>query len=390
MGKRSAKAQTGAKSSPSTRKDTKGVPREMPSTSKSSFQFYTWILWFGLVGGLAGGWWFTNNRTSESVSPVTPVTETPAFDPNVESPWHVVDLPGKGKGAIAARDIQQGELLLREKPLILVPHTIKVSPTDFVWDQIKTLPENQKEAFFNLSYVGFPAGKDPAKDKKDLALAILETNAVAASPHVGLFPRMARLNHGCSSAFNAIYSWRPNEGVLVIHALKPIARGSEVLASYTDTKKPRDERRAYLEHHYKFHCTCEACSLPEAESKASDARLQAMARHQQGLSRWGKKEVSAEMAIEHVREIWRLGDEEGYWSERGRLAGDAAWVAAAHGDAEATRAWASLSIKWYTYEVGAGSPQVAEMEAAATEPTKHKAWNSREPLKVRGPEGLRQ
>ena len=103
---------------------------------------------------------------------------------------------------------------------------VNVSPTDFVWDQIKTLRQDQKDAFFNLSYVGFPAGKDPAKDKKDLALAILETNAVAASPHVGLFPRMARLNHGCSSAFNAVYSWRQQEGVLVIYALKSIARGS--------------------------------------------------------------------------------------------------------------------------------------------------------------------
>jgi hypothetical protein len=56
--------------------------------------------------------------------------------------------------------------------------------------------------------------------------------------------------------------------------------------------------------------------------------------------------------------------------------------------AEATRAWASLAVKWYTYEVGAGSPQVEEMEVAATDPTRHKAWSSREPVKVRGPEGL--
>ena len=58
--------------------------------------------------------------------------------------------------------------------------------------------------------------------------------------------------------------------------------------------------------------------------------------------------------------------------------------------AEAARAWASLSVKWYTYEVGAGSPQLTEMEATAADPTKHKAWGSREPAKVRGPDGLRQ
>lgn len=33
----------------------------------------------------------------------------------------VVEIPGKGKGVIAARDIQQGELLIREKPLFTLP-----------------------------------------------------------------------------------------------------------------------------------------------------------------------------------------------------------------------------------------------------------------------------
>lgn len=36
---------------------------------------------------------------------------------------------------------------------------------------------------------------------------------------------MARLNHGCSHAFNVVYAWRDYEGVLVVHALKPIKEG---------------------------------------------------------------------------------------------------------------------------------------------------------------------
>jgi hypothetical protein len=208
-----------------------------------------------------GGWWYNTSGANQNASSVIQVPDKSVFDPNVESPWHVVDLPGKGKGAIAARDIQARVWFLvltlseltslasarrdaptGKAPPACPPHqsvffsrmevssddfmAVRVSPTDFIWDQVKVLSDDKKGAFFNLSYVGFPAGKDPAKDKKELALAIFETNAVAAGPHVGLFPRMARLNHGCSSAFNAVYSWRANEGVLVIHALKPIARGS--------------------------------------------------------------------------------------------------------------------------------------------------------------------
>jgi len=36
---------------------------------------------------------------------------------------------------------------------------------------------------------------------------------------------MARLNHGCSRAFNVVYSWREREQALVVHALKSIQKG---------------------------------------------------------------------------------------------------------------------------------------------------------------------
>ena len=79
---------------------------------------------------------------------------------------------------------------------------------------------------------------------KKLQLAIFETNAVAAGgSNVGLFPTMARLNHGCSGAFNSVYSWREREGVLVVHALKDIKKGDELLTVYFGTRQTRDERR---------------------------------------------------------------------------------------------------------------------------------------------------
>lgn len=58
-----------------------------------------------------------------------------------------------------------------------------------------------------------------------IALATLQTNAISAADGIGIFPTTARLNHGCSAAFNAVYSWRDREQVLVVHALKSIRRG---------------------------------------------------------------------------------------------------------------------------------------------------------------------
>ena len=76
-----------------------------------------------------------------------------------------------------------------------------------------------------LSYVHLPTGVDPQTQPEQVALAIFQTNAVSAGDGVGIFPRMARLNHGCAGSFNSVYSWRDKEEVLVVHALKNISKG---------------------------------------------------------------------------------------------------------------------------------------------------------------------
>jgi hypothetical protein len=42
-------------------------------------------------------------------------------------------------------------------------------------------------------------------------LAKAQTNAISAGNMVGIFPKTARLNHGCSSAFNVAYKWDEEE-----------------------------------------------------------------------------------------------------------------------------------------------------------------------------------
>lgn len=50
------------------------------------------------------------------------------------------------------------------------------------------------------------------------------------------------------------------------------------------------------------------------------------------LASWQHGTLTGKEAVQIVADIWRLGEAEGYWSERGRLAADAAWVAAAHSE----------------------------------------------------------
>jgi hypothetical protein len=56
----------------------------------------------------------------------------------------------------------------------------------------------------------------------------------------------------------------------------------------------------------------------------------AMSELQAQFTTWGNSVIDGVEAIGIVRRIWELGTEEGYWSERGRLAADAVWIAAAH------------------------------------------------------------
>lgn len=73
--------------------------------------------------------------------------------------------------------------------------------------------------------MNFPQHLDPEKHPEEVALAIFQTNAVSAGKNVGIFPQMARLNHGCSSAFNVVYHWRDVEEHIYVYALKSIQKG---------------------------------------------------------------------------------------------------------------------------------------------------------------------
>jgi len=125
--------------------------------------------------------------------------------------------------------------------------------------------------------------------------------------------------------------------------------------------------------------------LPPALSAASDARLERLAQLKTRFSTWGSGAISGAEAVDLAREMWAVGEEEGYFSERGQLAADAAHVAAAHINEDSTRLWAQLAIKWYGIELGSDSEQVARMKSVVVSPRSYPAWGSRGQEVVRGP-----
>ena len=124
--------------------------------------------------------------------------------------------------------------------------SVSVPPAELMGKILPTLSKSERAALFNLSYVRLPPNisKDDPDYDAQVALAITQTNGIAAGVRgVGVFPNVSRMNHGCSSAFNAVYSWREKGQKMVVHAIKPIKKDQEILTAYFDTRRPRHERR---------------------------------------------------------------------------------------------------------------------------------------------------
>jgi hypothetical protein len=141
--------------------------------------------------------------------------------------------------------------------------------------------------------------------------------------------------------------------------------------------------------------------MSDEESKMSDVRLTTMNDLYRRLRTWGRGAIDGQEAIRLVKRIWAIGEEEGYTSERGRLAADAMLVAVAHAEyvlhrvtgnitkhvhsAEAAVDWAGLAHQWASYELGSDSDLAEEMRVAMREPKRHKMWGQRLAMIVEKP-----
>ncbi|KAH8822137.1 hypothetical protein DL96DRAFT_1620305 [Flagelloscypha sp. PMI_526] len=283
--------------------------------------------------------------------------------------FDVVELEGRGKGVVARRDIEQGELIIKELPLLLVPTEISkdyLTTTYYNWTQ------SQKQTFLSLTYTpheGDNITSTPTTSEELLALleAIFRNNAVGLKlGWLGLFPRMARLNHACAGAFNVM------KAELRVYAIKDIKKGEELLTTYIDSRKTREDRQKHLKSAYGFDCSLTNGYL---EIRSVYNRF----------TRWMDGHIDGIEAIDLIHQYWSLSIAEGFWNERGQIAEEAAYVAAAHSDEEATREWSRLAYHWSTIERGSDSERAVRSKIIIANPKKHHMWGTRNQLNVGSP-----
>merc|ERR1711997_605015 len=162
----------------------------------------------------------------------------------------------------ALEAIEPGTVILREKPLIVMPDQIFADDDmDYIdnWLEKKLLKlsAEDRQSFYDLT---------DSRGENKTGLGIFFTNDMNfIDDSAALFPIMARVNHACQP--NADFICRPHLGVQDLVATEFISKGEEIHISYlpamaegSNTCKVRQE---YMKEWYGFSCLCQQCCIKD-------------------------------------------------------------------------------------------------------------------------------
>lgn len=192
---------------------------------------------------------------------------------------HTLPTPNKGLAVFAKRMVPAGTAIIIEPALFSIPVPKFVPGRGF---PLHEMSDAITRSFQHLSPVeqrNFVALHNHRDDIESLdedptapanLMSIFRTNAYnTGNGMVGIFPKIARINHSCRP--NAGNWWSERQQMRIIYAFRDITAGEEVTVSYIPLLKGVNERAKRLEQ-YGFACDCIACTAGLDASKESDRR----------------------------------------------------------------------------------------------------------------------
>jgi len=281
------------------------------------------------------------------------------------------DVPGKGKGLIAARDIPKGTRIISEKPFVTVPGNVANMEQQriYLYQQVGSLSEQQEREFLAMDNVY------PYTNSGERYQGIFRTNALPFGPTLrdgGVFLKACRINHACDN--NATNFWNENLNQLTIHALRDISKGEEITIFYLNARRNRKARVEELWQSFKFTCSCRLCSLPPHQGKESDSRLDRVYELDVVIEQAGLEGLvsSPRRMLNYVDEQVQLWNEETA-NEVGlvRAYPDAVQISIANGDLARARIFANRALALYRIALGDDSPDVVQYGELVRNPATH-------------------
>ncbi|RDW82478.1 putative set-containing protein 5 protein [Coleophoma cylindrospora] len=282
----------------------------------------------------------------------------------------IQDIPGKGKGLIASQTIAPGTCILSESPLFTTENIRSIETTERdLAKEVQALPKDLNLAFFAL-HNNYPSEGSPISN-------IVRSNAYPLGPTSGIgaiFLAIARINHSCRP--NAQQAWNPATKKETVYALRSIQIGEEITLSYHNGGTS-SQRRADLKEHFRFDCTCDACSLPAEELAASDARLRKAAELDEQIGDSKRVHLTPELALADCKTLLGIYQEEGIADTRlPRLYYDAFQICVLHSDQARAKTFANRYRALKVLAEGPDSLDAREIMPFARKPATHESFGA--------------
>lgn len=200
-----------------------------------------------------------------------------SLEKSYQGPYKLVDLPGKGRGVCAVRDISRGETVLIDKGIVY-----KGKQADFCYHFLKHLDnrEDLKALFLNLFICNeSPESKLHEEDSKednndrellkdksklkwknltneeiDNFLDKVQRYSFQVNENAGVFPSLGLFNHSCDPNTSL---WTANDMAMML-AQRDIKKGEEICISYVGLTGGKAHRKSLLSS-YRFECDCQRC-----------------------------------------------------------------------------------------------------------------------------------
>ena len=170
----------------------------------------------------------------------------------------------KGRGMVANRSLAMGQIILAEKPLMLVNCNPQSKPLAQVVRKFKKLSKKDKARYLELGHESREVDKKILKifDRNCVSVRIKEDD----DDWRGIYVEFSKTNHACAP--NSVINIINNEREITLVASRNIVKGEEIVLNYLNPYRGEKsslmlkfERRNALSKFWNVSCTCEVCNL---------------------------------------------------------------------------------------------------------------------------------
>ncbi|TDL24161.1 SET domain-containing protein [Rickenella mellea] len=194
-------------------------------------------------------------------------------------PFSIEPITGCGRGMVANRVIKTGETILVERPIVMHPAAVPLSPDHprGMWGVVEDmyevsfphLGERERSLYMDLWNC-----KQLTGTLGNQLVGIARTNGLQSTftrskhlPHYGgVYPNISRCNHSCGP--NATVKFDEEKMAMRLLANRTISAREQITISYTVLGDPCADRQDDLKTKYVFTCACKHCK-PTKRSRPS-------------------------------------------------------------------------------------------------------------------------